>query len=67
MNYQMQNTSYKNAKGVISYNMTNAYMFRAVLQKNNKVLTELICSLLHFDGNDIASVEITGPIELRKG
>lgn len=62
----MQNTSYKNAKGAISYNMTNDYMFWAVLQKSNKVLTKLICSLLHFDKKDITSVEITNSIELTK-
>ena len=34
-------------EGEVSYNMTNDYMFRAVLQSNNKVLRGLICSLLH--------------------
>lgn len=66
MKQQSQYISYKNAKGAISYNMTNDYMFRAVLQKNQKVLTALICSLLHFDEKEITSVEITNPIELGK-
>lgn len=66
MNKKLQYTSYQNAKGTISYNMTNDYMFRAVLQKNRKVLTGLICALLHLNEKDITTVEITNPIELGK-
>ena len=44
--------------------MTNDYMFRAVLQKNNKVLRGLICSLLHLKEEDVYSVTITNPIIL---
>ena len=57
-------TSFTNAKGKIPYNMTNDYMFRAVLQSNNKVLRGLICALLHLDESDIRSVEITNSIIL---
>ena len=39
-------------------------MFRAVLQSNNKVLTGLICALLHFDETEISSTTITNPIIL---
>lgn len=56
--------SYENITGNILYNMTNDYMFRAVLQKNQKVLEGLICSLLHLSPSDIQSLEITNPIEL---
>ena len=52
------------ATGPIMYNMTNDYMFRAILQKNKKVLKGLICSLLHLQPNEIISVDITNPIEL---
>ena len=52
------------ANGPIMYNMTNDYMFRAILQKNKKVLKGLICSLLHLQPNEIISVDITNPIEL---
>ena len=52
------------ATGPILYNMTNDYMFRAILQKNKKVLKGLICSLLHLQPNEIISVDITNPIEL---
>lgn len=44
--------------------MANDYMFRAVLQSNNKVPKGLICSLLHFSEEEIFSVEITNPIIL---
>ena len=49
--------------GSIPYNMTNDYMFRAVLQKNNKVLKGLIGSLLHLDPESL-EVRITNPIIL---
>ncbi len=58
------NISYETITGEILYNMTNDYMFRAVLQKNKKVLTGLVCSLLHLTPSDIKSLEITNPIEL---
>ena len=58
------NSSFQNAHGPISYGMTNDYMFRAVLQTNNKALRGLICSLLHLRQEDVLSVEITNPIIL---
>lgn len=51
------------AKGKIRYNMTNDYMFRAVLQKNHTVLTGLVGSLLHLDPETL-DVEITNPVIL---
>ena len=56
--------SFKNAFGPIDYGFTNDYMFRIVLQQNNRVLKRLICSLLHLKPDDIISVEITNPILL---
>lgn len=56
--------SLQNASGTVRYNMTNDYMFRAVLQKNNNVLKGLICSLLHMEEHKIISVTITNPIIL---
>ena len=58
------NTTFQNAHGTIPYGMTNDYMFRAVLQSNNKVLRGLICSLLHLTEKEVVSVEITNPIIL---
>ena len=56
--------SFQDANGDIPYNMTNDYMFRAVLQTNNKVLRGLICSLLHLAEAEVSAVEITNPIIL---
>lgn len=56
--------SYLEATGLINYGMTNDYMFRAVLQKNMKVLKGLIASLLHLAEEEIKSVQITNPIRL---
>lgn len=47
----------------LCYNMTNDYMFRAVLQKNEKVLRGLVGALLHLDPESL-EVEITNPIIL---
>ena len=55
--------SFENATGTIDYPFTNDFIFRAVLQRNNQVLTALIRSLLHLTDDDI-HVEITNPIEL---
>lgn len=63
----MQNkkaASFLAAKGTIEYNMTNDYMFRYILQKNEKVLRGLICALLHLSPEQIKKVEIMNPIDL---
>ena len=59
-----QRSVFQNARGPVPYNMTNDYMFRAVLQSNNTVLRGLICSLLHLSQEEVASVEITNPVIL---
>lgn len=64
VNTDSTDTLFENAHGPIPYNMTNDYMFRAVLQSNNKVLRVLICSLLHLDESQVQSVEVTNPIIL---
>ena len=53
-----------NLTGPLAIPMTNDYLFRALLQQNNKVLKGLISSLLHLPLEEIVSVEITNPIEL---
>ena len=55
-----------NLTGPLTIPMTNDYLFRALLQQNNKVLKGLISSLLHLSLDEIISVEITNPIELGK-
>ena len=52
------------AAGPLHYGLTNDYMFRALLQKNNEVLKALIGSLLHMPSEKIISAEITNPIVL---
>lgn len=56
--------TFMDASGEIAYNMTNNYMFRFILQQNQKVLTGLICALLHLQPEEIESIEITNPINL---
>ena len=56
--------SFMSATGKIDYTMTNNYMFRYILQKHEKVLRGLICSLLHLKPEDIQSIEIKNPINL---
>ena len=53
-----------NASGPVPYCMVNDYLFRAVLQSNNKALKGLICALLHLSEREVFSVEITNPIVL---
>ena len=54
------------AQGPIAIPMTNDYLFRALLQRNNNVLKGLISALLHLSPADISSVVITNPVELGK-
>ena len=63
MRTTLNNTSLEEATGIIPYNMTNDYMFRAVLQKNKTVLRGLVGALLHINP-ELLDVEITNPIEL---
>ena len=56
--------SFMDATGVIEYKMTNNYMFRFILQKNQKVLKGLISALLHLNPEEIKNVEIRNPINL---
>ncbi len=52
------------ASGPLPIPMTNDYLFRALLQRNNKVLKGLVCSLLHLSPKQLSTAEITNPIEL---
>ncbi len=60
-------TSYQDATGEVRYNMTNDYMFRYVLEHNEKVLRGLACSLLHLRPENIKEISITNPILLHGG
>ena len=52
------------ATGPVQIPMTNDYLFRALLQKNNHVLKGLICALLHLKPEEVTSVTILNPIVL---
>ena len=59
-----QHYNYLSATGRIPYNMTNDYMFRVILQKNEDTLKNLICSVLHLSDKDIKDIKIENPINL---
>ncbi len=54
----------EDATGPVTIRLTNDYLFRALLQRNNKALKGLVCSLLHLEPAQIQSAVITNPIEL---
>ncbi len=62
----MDNETYDYTKltGRLKHKLTNDYMFKAFLQKNEKALRGLLCALLRLDYDNIKSVEITNPIVL---
>ena len=47
-----------NATGPVNIPMTNDFLFKTFLQRNNKALKGLIASLLHTPVNKIKSVEV---------
>ncbi len=51
-------------KGKIPFRMTNDYLFRALMQENNSVLSAFIASLLGWKKADITSATIENPIML---
>lgn len=57
-------TGLESATGPVTIPMYNDYLFRALLQQNNRVLKGLICSLLRLDADQVLTVSITNPIEL---
>ena len=59
-----QQPSHTDNTVVIQYNMTNDYMFRYILQKNEKVLRGLVCALLHLKPTQLKDVEIKNPMDL---
>ena len=59
-----QNYQFLQAKGKVAYNMTNDYMFRVVLQKNEEALRGLVASVMHMHISEVESVTIENPIKL---
>lgn len=50
--------------GKLKYPLTNDFMFKAVLQKNQTALKGLLCALLHMRMEEIAEIRILNPIEI---
>lgn len=50
--------------GKLKYPLTNDFMFKAVLQRNETALKGLLCALLHMKMEEIATVRILNPIEI---
>lgn len=42
---------YASLTGPVEYHLTNDYMFRVVMQKNENVLKHLLCALLRYHRN----------------
>ncbi|MBQ8412489.1 MAG: Rpn family recombination-promoting nuclease/putative transposase [Lachnospiraceae bacterium] len=57
-------TEFTMPTGPLAYKLTNDYMFKAFLQRNEKALKGLLCALLSLKTEDIQSVDIMNPIEL---
>ncbi len=52
------------ATGPLTIPMTNDYLFRALLQRNTRILKGLVCSLLHHSPQEVTSAVINNPIVL---
>ena len=55
---------YASLTGPVEYHLTNDYMFRAVMQKNENVLKHLLCALLRLSPESVEKLEIMNPIIL---
>ena len=53
---------YEHATGMLEYNITNNYMFVAVLQEDKFALKGLVASLLHMQPEEIKDITILNPI-----
>ena len=59
-----ESDDWMNLTGELPVKMTNDYLFRALLQSDNRALRALLASLLHMDFEEVTSAEITNPILL---
>lgn len=50
--------------GKLKYPLTNDFMFKAVMQRNETALKGLLCALLNMQMEDITSIRILNPIEI---
>ncbi len=56
--------NYRQAHGPVRIRMTNDYLFKALMQRNERVLKALICALLHLKAEEISNIELKNPIIL---
>jgi len=59
----IQHYQYEQATGALKYTLTNDYLFRMVLQRDNETLIMLICSVLHLSRDQVIDATIDNPIE----
>ncbi|MBO6208030.1 MAG: hypothetical protein J6O73_13965, partial [Lachnospiraceae bacterium] len=45
---------YRKARGPVRIRMTNDYLFKALMQRNERVLKALVCALLHLKAEEIS-------------
>ena len=64
MHYINNIQDYEHATGEFPYNMTNNYMFVAVLQEDLFALKGLVAALLHRNPDEITNLVILNPIQL---
>lgn len=57
------NADWVNAHGPVPVRMTNDYLFRALMQRNERTLKVLTCALLHLNPDNI-TVDLRNPIVL---
>ena len=55
---------YRKARGPVRISMTNDYLFKALMQRNERVLKALVCALLHLKTDEISKIELLNPIIL---
>ncbi|MBR1472276.1 MAG: Rpn family recombination-promoting nuclease/putative transposase [Lachnospiraceae bacterium] len=55
---------YHQACGPVRISMTNDYLFKALMQRNERVLKALVCALLHLKTDEISRIELLNPIVL---
>ena len=60
----MNHMEYLSATGNLSISLTNDYLFRALVQRNNRVLIALLCAFLQIGEDAIVSARVMNPIIL---
>ena len=55
---------WKEMTGELDFKMTNDYLFRALLQKDEKTLKAVVSSFLRVNSDSISQIEVTNPIVL---